>query len=66
MVSHIAAERASRLGLILTPSRDSDGKSVVQVRRGSIELASVPEAELVTWLAAQEVQRRHDQATDSR
>ncbi len=66
MVSHSAAERASRLGLILTPTRDPDGKSVVQVRRGSIELASVPEAELMAWLAAQEAQRRLDEATGSR
>lgn len=57
MVSHLIAERASRLRLILTPFRTSEGVDQIRIRRGTTQLAVVPNSELAAWLAAAEAQR---------
>lgn len=66
MVSHLIAERASRLGLILTPVRSPEGVDQIRIRRGTAELAIVASGEIGPWLAAAEAQRRQSSATDSR
>lgn len=57
MVSHLIAERASRLGLILTPFRTPEGVDQIRIRRGTAELAIVKSSEITVWLATAEVQR---------
>ena len=57
MVSHLTAERASRLGLILTPFRTPEGVDQIRIRRGTTEIAIVKNSELTAWLAAADLQR---------